>query len=287
MSHQMRSARVRAVGPKRRHARTTGVLVASLLAAAGCASPLARAYEECAQRPRVAVASSAAPAVAAIVKAASWSRGCRPRLDIAATGRLARQIEAGAPDDVLIAADTRWVDYLVERRLALHQTRRVLATNELVIATRRDSEGEAARPLSERSISLRELPFIGRVALAGATVPLGRYSREALANELEASALAALMRHTVEGTDARATLAWVVAGQVDAAVVYASDARWEPRLWVSPIDASLYPPIRYEAIVVRESPASALVEAMQSARGQRLLRRFGLRPHEGPSVGHE
>src|SRR5688572_4183464 len=51
----------------------------------------------------------------------------------AATSLLARQIEAGAPADIVIAADEQWMDYLAERKLIVPASRVDVAGNRLVL----------------------------------------------------------------------------------------------------------------------------------------------------------
>src|SRR5262249_37347068 len=51
------------------------------------------------------------------------------RTSFAASSVLARQIEAGAPDDVFISADSEWMDYLEQRHLLRAGTRQDLLGN--------------------------------------------------------------------------------------------------------------------------------------------------------------
>lgn len=53
---------------------------------------------------------------------------------------LARQIEQGAPADIFISADQRWMNYLAERKLIMDSTRVTLLANKLVLIAPKDSE---------------------------------------------------------------------------------------------------------------------------------------------------
>jgi len=55
-----------------------------------------------------------------------------PRLSFAASSALARQIEQGAPADIFMSADERWMDYVQERNLIVNATRVSLLGNNLV-----------------------------------------------------------------------------------------------------------------------------------------------------------
>src|SRR5262245_39154671 len=50
-----------------------------------------------------------------VASAFEKSAGTRVTISYASSAQLAKQIEAAAPADVFISADTRWMDYLVEK----------------------------------------------------------------------------------------------------------------------------------------------------------------------------
>ena len=159
-----------------------------------------------------------------------------------ASSRLAKQIEAGAPADLYISADTAWVDDLSGRDLV--GARADLLGNTLVVTT----------PwLSSRTI---EAPadLVGlRLGLAGESVPAGRYARAALAAEWPA-----LLPNVVTGDDVRSVLMWVAESEVDAGVVYATDTRVEPRARVAyTFPKASHPPIVYAGAVVTHSAHAA------------------------------
>jgi len=56
-----------------------------------------------------------------------------PSLAFAASGTLAKQIEAGAPADLFASADAKWMDYLDSRGLVDHASRRSLLATTLVL----------------------------------------------------------------------------------------------------------------------------------------------------------
>ncbi|MEQ1508740.1 MAG: molybdate ABC transporter substrate-binding protein, partial [Myxococcota bacterium] len=94
------------------------------------------------------------------------------------------------------------------------------------------------------------------LALAGENVPAGTYARAALAGD----GWAALAPKVVTGDNVRTTLAWVSRGEAEAGVVYATDARAEPRVKQAfAFPADRHPPIVYPGAVVAASthPAEA------------------------------
>jgi molybdate transport system substrate-binding protein len=179
--------------------------------------------------------------------AAAWvAEGNMPvRFSFDASSRLARQIEAGAPADVYVSADQEWMDYLDAAGRIVPGSREVLVGNTLV----------AVVPKHEARQALRAQDLLvgqgGRLALAGESVPAGRYAREALKHE---GAWAALEGRVVNADNVRVALGWVASGEADAGVVYATDARSEARVRVAfTFPSSAHPPIEYAAAVVTQT----------------------------------
>lgn len=58
----------------------------------------------------------------------------------ASSSTLARQIEAGAPADLFISADQKWMDYAVDKKAIDTATRQTLLGNSLVVVAPKASE---------------------------------------------------------------------------------------------------------------------------------------------------
>jgi|TARA_R100000501_G_scaffold5804_1_gene12781 molybdate transport system substrate-binding protein len=228
-----------------------------------------------AQGPLVLAASSMQEA---LTDAADiWTRAGhqRPVLSFAATSALARQVEGGAPADLFLSADAEWMDH-VERRGRLRPgTRRVLATNRLVLVLARS----AGNPVRSRSAILRQLKA-GPLALADPdAVPAGRYARQALES-------LGLWRD-VEGRlaraeNVRAALALVERGAAPMGVVYATDWRAsDVVIFAGAFPRGSHAPIEYHAARLassRHAEAAAFLGFLSSSAGQRALRRHGFGP---------
>ena len=65
--------------------------------------------------------------------------GRKATISYAASSTLAKQIESGAPADLFISADQRWMDYAQERNLIDPKTRHELLGNSLVLIAPKDS----------------------------------------------------------------------------------------------------------------------------------------------------
>lgn len=194
-------------------------------------------------------ASSLTDALPAVVGAWQAAGGGPVTLSFDASSRLARQIDAGAPADLFFSADAAWMAYLAERGRIDPSSQRELLGNSLVVVVPADAN---FRP---DSLAALADPRLARVALAGASVPVGRYAREALG---AAGVLDAIAPRVIDGEDARAVLAWVARGEVDAGLVYATDAKAEPKVAVAHwVDERLHTPIRYPAAAVAQAPDAA------------------------------
>ena len=144
------------------------------------------------------------------------AKGRKVNLVFGSSSGLARQIQGGAPADVFLSADDVSVDRLQAGGLVRPDTRRVFASNRLVVVAAR----ELTVPLAVPEDLLR--PEVKRIALASPDVPVGRYAREWLAHRGLAEAVQA---PAVVLDDARATLASVDSGNAEAGIVYRTDAR--------------------------------------------------------------
>ena len=104
--------------------------------------------------------------------------GKKARISYAATSALARQIEAGAPAQVFLSADLRWMDYLAAKSLIKPQTRANLLGNRIVLIAPKDK----AAPIEIKpGFDLAKLLGDGRLAMANVeAVPAGRYAKAAL-----------------------------------------------------------------------------------------------------------
>jgi len=211
---------------------------------------------------QISVAISLAPAVRRAV--AETSSEDAPRIHAAASGVLLQQIRHGAPADLLIAASPSEVDSLIDSGLADPATRRVLASNRLMLVATR---GEAAP--SRASL---EDGTIRSLAVANPrTAPLGRYTRSWL--EQLGLGVDPPFRLIV-AESARQTLEYAARGEVDAAVIYASDAsRMADRLTQGEaIDPQTHEPIAYVGVVLTASSqpnaALALLERLAGEAGR-------------------
>ena len=95
-------------------------------------------------------------------------------LNCDSSGTLMTQIEEGAPCDVFFSAAQKQMNELEEKGLVTEGTRRNVLNNQLVVITQPDS-GTAVT-------GLETLKDARSIALADGSVPVGKYTRQALMN---------------------------------------------------------------------------------------------------------
>ena len=213
------------------------------------ANPIALAQD---QRPASEIASKTKPVVifaAASLKtaldqiASAWEKksGTPTSISYAASSALAKQIEAGAPADVFLSADLRWMDWLEERTLIASDTRKTLLGNALVLIAPRKSDIEIkiapGFPLAEKLGD-------GRLAMGEpSSVPAGTYGKTALEHLGVWNDVAS----KVAGAEnVRVALAYVARGETPLGIVYATDANSEPNVRiVDTFPADSHPPVVY------------------------------------------
>ncbi len=186
-----------------------------------------------------------------------------------ASSRLAAQVSAGAPVDLLFTADEASMDgvsYWMEP-----QSRFSLLSNALVLVVPVSAAWTPANVEDLRN------PALQRLGLAGENVPAGKYAQAALEHF---DVWTRVEPQVVRADNVRTALAWAARGEVDAAMVYATDARVEPGVKVAisfPTDS--HPPIRYP---VARSKAAAdpervdkLLDYLKSAEARAVFERAG------------
>ncbi|MFJ5427157.1 molybdate ABC transporter substrate-binding protein, partial [Enterobacter sp. CER55] len=97
----------------------------------------------------------------------------------ASSSTLARQIEAGAPADLFISADQKWMDYAAEKKSIDPATRETLLGNSLVVVAPKASA--QADITINKETNWMSLLNGGRLAVGDPEhVPAGIYAKEAL-----------------------------------------------------------------------------------------------------------
>jgi molybdate transport system substrate-binding protein len=181
--------------------------------------------------------------------AAAYEKQSQDKLvfNFGGSSTLARQIEEGAPADIFFSADEAKMDGLEKKGLIRKETRTSRLSNSLVIVVAAEKGAAIASP---EDLAMDK---VKRVALAEPrTVPAGIYAKE----YLQAQKLWPAVEPKVIPTEnVRAALAAVEAGNVDAGIVYKTDAAISKKVKVVfEIPVQDGPKISYPVALVNDAP---------------------------------
>ena len=168
----------------------------------------------------------------------------------AASSALAKQIEQGAPADVYVSANIKWMDYLIGKKLIVADTRVNLLGSALVLIAPANSKLDHVT--IGKSFHIAKLASDGRIAVANVkAVPAGLYAKAALEN---LGAWTAAEPKLAMAENVRATLAYVARNETPLGIVYATDAKVEPKVKIVGVfPESSHPPVTYPVAATAES----------------------------------
>jgi len=201
----------------------------------------------------------------------------RPVLSFASSSALAKQIEAGAPADIFISADERWMDDVVRHGQVRSGTRIPFLANQLVlIAPVASAKSVAIKP----GFPLAKLLRDGRLAMGEvSSVPAGKYGKEALT---KLGVWAAVASHVAGADNVRSALALVERGEAPWGIVYATDAYASKKVKIAGVfPEGSHTPITYP-IALLSASASPDAESFRrfliSRAGKAIFKRYGFQP---------
>lgn len=193
------------------------------------------------------------------------------KFNFGGSGSLQQQISQGAPVDLFFSAAEDKFERLVEDGMIAEEDRTDLLENELVLVVPQkesaikgfeDLTGEAA---SQISIGTPE------------TVPAGKYAKEALEKmnlweEIESK--------TVYAKDVRQVLSYVATGNVDAGIVYKTDALLSDEIeMIASADPETHTPIIYPVGMIKDSKndeaAKAFYDYLQTDEALEVFEDYG------------
>ncbi len=192
-----------------------------------------------------------------------------------ASGSLQLQIEQGAPVDVFLSAAPKQMDALETKGLLLEGTRRDLLRNEVVLIVPKDST------LGISSFQDLTHSNVKQVAVGEpVTVPAGQYAKEVLTS---LGIYDAVNSKAILAKDVRQVLTYVETGNVDAGIVYATDAMSSTKVKVvATAPAKSHAPVIYPVAVIKASKnpaaARAFLDFLASPPGIAVFQKYGFAP---------
>lgn len=198
--------------------------------------------------------------------------GTKIHFNYGASGALQKQIESGAPADVFASAGAKQMDDLAAKGFIVPDTRMDFARNALVLIVPSQSTGIS-------SFSDLTNAAVKKVAVGSPkTVPAGQYTDQTFTR---LKLLPQIQSKLIFAEDVRQVLDYVVRDEVEAGVVYSSDAMsagGKVKVVARAADDS-HDPILYPIAVVKESrqqdAARKFIDLVLSAEGQGILSKHG------------
>jgi molybdate transport system substrate-binding protein len=208
-------------------------------------------------------------ALDAVATAWTAETGKTPPIVYASSAVLAKQIEQGAPADIFISADLTWMDYLEKAKLIQSKTRHNLLGNVLVLIEPADAN---AKLTIAPDFDLAGATGDGKIAVCTiASCPGGIYAKQAL----EALGIWAKVEPKLAQADnIRNALTLVSRGEAKFGIVYATDAKADPKVKVmGTFPEATHSPIIYPVALVETSknPDAALFAAYLSSKAAKKI----------------
>lgn len=196
----------------------------------------------------------------------------------ASSSTLARQIEQGAPADLFISADQQWMDYAIDKKAMVAESRFTLLGNDLVLVAPAASKPQ---PVTiNASTNWKTLLKGERLAVGDPDhVPAGIYAKEALQKLGAWDTLSPLM---ARANNVRAALALVERNETPYGIVYGSDAVASSKVAVVGVfPESSHKPVEYPMAMVKDhnTPAvSAFYTYLKGPEAAAIFKRYGFTP---------
>lgn len=222
----------------------------------------------------VYAASSLTTALSEASTQFEMENGVKITHSFASSATLAKQIEAGAPVDIFVSANTKWMDYLQANGYVDPASRKNWLGNRLVLIVPR---GRSFPVEFERGHDFAAT-FEGRLCMGNVeSVPAGIYAKQAL---MSFNWWGDIKPRVVETQDVRAALAFVERGECAASIVYESDARISDKVQIAGVfPESSHQPIIYPIAFVAgaKSASRNYWQYLQSPAGAAVFHKHGFR----------
>jgi molybdate transport system substrate-binding protein len=189
-----------------------------------------------------------------------------------ASGALQQQISQGAPVDLFFSAAEDQFNQLVQKGLIRKNNETNLVGNQLVLIVPRFSHKEIN--------TFEDLNSAAKIAIGSPeVVPAGKYAKETLQN--------LKLWNSIEGKivpskDVRQVLTYVETGNVDAGIVYKTDALHSSKVKIAAsANESSHSPIIYPVGVIQNRPhfkeAQIFYNYLQQKKSIKTFERYGFR----------
>jgi molybdate transport system substrate-binding protein len=203
----------------------------------------------------------------------SRNAGTKVVFNFGASGDLAKQIEGGAPVDVFASAAQKDMDQIDTKGLIDGDTRANFVKNTVVLIQ------SAASTLEIKGFDDLLKPEVKMISIGNPqTVPAGKYAQEVFTYF---KIWEAVGNKLILAENVRQVLDYVTKNEVDAGVVYATDAAVQAGKIkiVATAPAASHKPVVYPVAMVKnsknEATAKAFITMLKADEGMNILKKYG------------
>ncbi|KKC99563.1 MULTISPECIES: molybdate ABC transporter substrate-binding protein [Photobacterium] len=228
----------------------------------------------------VFAASSLTNALSELAESYEDASGDDIVLSFASSSTLARQLAQGAPADLYLSANTKWMDYAAEQQVINSESRKDLLHNRLVLVTHQSESVDSVALDSSWNISKALMG--SRLAVGDPNhVPAGIYAQEALTSlGLWQQAEPLLAR----ANNVRAALLLVERQEAKFGIVYQTDAQVAKNVKVvAHFPEQSHQPITYPVALTQQTPsksAQGFYDYLQTSDAAEVFQRYGFSVNE-------
>lgn len=186
------------------------------------------------------------------------------------SGGLAKQIDQGAPADLYVSANPKWMKYLIDHKCIDAASNTIFAHNTLVFAGWKEHDVQ----------SMQDLPRLERIGIGSpGSVPAGQYAKQALENAGLWDALQKAHK-LVMAKDVRQALMYANRGETNGSFIYKTDALLATKAVILfEVPQKLYNPVTYPLALTsdgaRKAEAKAFYDYITSPAGAKIESKYG------------
>lgn len=192
--------------------------------------------------------------------------------NLGASGSLQQQIEQGAPADIFISAAPKQMNDLEAKNLINKPTRKNLVENKLVVVVPKESKLNITKYEDLTQEAVKKVA-VGETA----TVPAGQYAQQVLQ---KLGLWDKIKDRIVFAKDVRTVLAYTETGNVEAGIVYKTDAVSSDKVKVAAVaPEGSHQPIVYPVAVIagskQQKAAEAFIEYLYTDESKAVFEKNG------------
>lgn len=250
--------------------KTAKVIIALLVISSIFCSGCNRLQQANAKELTISAAASLKEPLEEIVKQYEKATDIKVNINFGGSGTLQKQIEQGAPVDLMISAGKGQIDAIMNKGIADKSTYSEVLSNTLVliVSNSYDKNINSIEMLKDKDIMLA----LGETAV----VPVGQYSKEFLQN---IKLWESFENKIVYAKDVKAVLNYVENGEAEAGIVYYSDAVNLKNSYIAyKIPEDTHSPIVYPMVVIEKSKnktaAQDFIKFISKSQAKEIFKKY-------------